>query len=307
TAELVARSDKYDHLLLYAHGGLNSVKDSARRIAAMKETFKANRIYPFHFMYDTGLLEELKDVVRGRHDEVNERAGGLSDWTDRLIERLTKTAGRALWREMKYGAQRPFAVDGAGTSVLTAFINAFAAHNSAIKLHIVGHSTGAILHAYLLEAATRLSAQLRIASASLLAPAATTDLFRSHYRPLLTSRKAAAGIDRMDIYNLSNKLEQDDTVTGVYRKSLLYLVSRAFEEVPHPAPVLGMQDYCKSIANRIPKLTLHVSDGDVRETRTTKSDTHGGFDNDPATMNSVLKRVVGKKPVHPFTGKSLKY
>ncbi|ANO51155.1 C1 family peptidase [Woeseia oceani] len=307
TAELVAKSDKYDHLLLYAHGGLNSVKDSARRIAAMKETFKANRIYPYHFMYDTGLLEELRDVVGGRHDEVNKRAGGLSDWTDRLIERLTKTAGRALWREMKYGAQRPFADDGAGTAILSAFVEALATHNPELKLHVAGHSTGAILHAYLLEAATRLSAQLRISSASLLAPAATTDLFRSHYQPLLTARKPAAGIDRMDIYNLSNKLELDDTVTGVYRKSLLYLVSRAFEEEPHPASILGMQEYCKPVAGRLSRLKLHVSDGDVPGTGSTKSETHGGFDNDPATMNSVLKRILGKKPAQPFTGKSLKY
>ena len=50
-------------VLLYAHGGLNSIKSSAKRIAAMKETFLANGIYPIHFMYDTGLLEEIKDVL----------------------------------------------------------------------------------------------------------------------------------------------------------------------------------------------------------------------------------------------------
>ena len=30
----------------------------------MKETFKDNRIYPLHFMYDTGLIEEIKDVIQ---------------------------------------------------------------------------------------------------------------------------------------------------------------------------------------------------------------------------------------------------
>ena len=44
-----------------------------------KETFKANRIYPYHFMYDTGLVEEIRDVVRGRQSEVESRAGGLTD------------------------------------------------------------------------------------------------------------------------------------------------------------------------------------------------------------------------------------
>lgn len=84
TADLVADSTDYDHLLFYAHGGLNSPTASARRIAAMKETFKANRIYPYHFMYDTGLLEELKDVIIGRRQEADARAGGFTDWLDRL-------------------------------------------------------------------------------------------------------------------------------------------------------------------------------------------------------------------------------
>ncbi len=44
TANLLAESEKYDHILFYAHGGLNSPKDSARRILAMKETFKKNMI-----------------------------------------------------------------------------------------------------------------------------------------------------------------------------------------------------------------------------------------------------------------------
>ena len=32
----------------------------------MKEVFKDNGVYPYHFMYDTGLCEELKDVVLGK-------------------------------------------------------------------------------------------------------------------------------------------------------------------------------------------------------------------------------------------------
>ncbi len=38
------------------------------------------------------------------------------------------------------------------------------------------------------------------------------------------------------------------------------------------------------------------------------SETHGGFDNDPATMNDVLKGVLGTdKPSRPFTEEDLKY
>ena len=38
-------------------------RSSARRIAALKEGFKRNGVYPFHIMYDTGVAEEIKDAV----------------------------------------------------------------------------------------------------------------------------------------------------------------------------------------------------------------------------------------------------
>jgi len=307
TATLVANSTDYDHLLLYAHGGLNSVKASARRIATMKETFKSNGIYPYHFMYDTGLLEEIKDVLLGSSKQVESRAGGLADWTDKLIESTSQTPGRAIWRQMKKGAKRPFKDGRAGLSVLDEFLQAFANSGKLKNIHIVGHSTGCILHAYLAAALTTLAPGIRISSASLLAPAATTDLYRSHYRPLLKAKKSAGGIDRMDIYNLSGKLELDDNVGKVYRKSLLYLVSRSFEEKPLPSGLLGMHKYSKNLASSVSNLNIYYSKGRVSGASHTKSESHGGFDNDPKTMNSVLRRVLRRAPTRLFTKKSLKY
>lgn len=49
TAQLLASGTGYKHLLIYVHGGLNSEKDSARRIAALKDGFKRNGVYPYHF------------------------------------------------------------------------------------------------------------------------------------------------------------------------------------------------------------------------------------------------------------------
>lgn len=310
TAEYVARSDKYDHVLFYAHGGLNSVSASARRIAAMRDTFKDNGIYPYHFMYDTGLAEELRDVVLGKRSMADERAGGLTDWTDRIIEKATRRVGRALWREMKADARDAFARRSSpGSQVLQAFLEAFDADGARPKrIHLVGHSTGAILHAHAIEALARLGRPLRVASVHLLAPACHEDLFARAYLPHLAP--GSFGVDRLDVYNLTERLERDDHVAHAYRKSLLYLVSRAFEErVRPPAPILGLQEVSRHWEDRAPgQLAVHYSNGVASSRDRTNATSHGGFDNDPMTMNAVLRTILGtNRPKRPFTADSLDY
>jgi pimeloyl-ACP methyl ester carboxylesterase len=314
TARLVATSGrKYQHLLLYAHGGLNAPKDSARRIAAMKETFKKNGIYPYHFMYDTGILEELKDVILRRKDETQARAGGVSDWTDRLLEWGTRIPGRALWREMKDGARLPFLPARAGSETLAIWLTEMARSKGArLKVHICGHSTGAILLARLLERMEDLAPTLRISSCTLLAPAASVGLFETRYYPYLVSPPDSFGLDRMQVFNLSDRLEREDNVAQVYRKSLLYLVSRGFEEKV-PEAILGMQTYLDELTAR-PKMVavadrfaVHYADG--APSVFTESTSHGGFDNDVATMNSLLRTILGAepKPENLFTKERLDY
>lgn len=289
------------HLLLYAHGGLNSTKASAKRVAAMKQVFLENGVYPLHFMYDTGLLEELKDVIIGKKDEAERVSGNIREWIDRRIEDATRRPGRALWREMKSGARLPFRrVSDDGTDVLKRLLKSLDRLPAGTQVHVAGHSTGAILQAHLLSRLADLDAQLRVSTCSLLAPAATNALFEEQLQPLLQSEF----LKEITIYNLSDQLERDDDVAKVYGKSLLYLVSRAFEEASE-APLLGMQQYNKLLDTS--GLPLEFVYAKSRRAGRSRSATHGGFDNDPATMNDVLRRILGEKPIRPFTEKDLEY
>ena len=300
TAKLVADGGKYKHLLIYAHGGLNSPTDSANRIAAMKDVFKENKIYPFHIMYDTGVMEELKDLIWRKDLQTEERVGGFSDWTDRFMEGLLRRPGKLLWDEMKRDANDAFMQNGAGTDALNRFINHFKRSGTNIKIHIAGHSTGAIVLAHLLNIMKR--KKVTFSSCSLLAPACSIDLYHANYLPALNN-KHTVKITDMAIYNLRDKLELDDNVAGVYRKSLLYLVSNAFEHEKEK-PVLGMEKFKNKIMYSGKKPTMIYSNGNGGVTRSTS---HGGFDNDIHTMNHILKRILKADPVRKFTKSDLDF
>jgi hypothetical protein len=304
TAELLAAARKrYKHLLFYAHGGLNSPDASARRIAAMKDVFKANGIYPFHFMYDTGLAEELKDVILSKSERARDRVGSFFDRTDRVIERLARKPGTIMWNEMKRGAKIAFNDDFAGYTTLDTFANAL--RDSNFEVHLVGHSTGGILLVHLLRALDRLQSwTLPISSCSLLAPASTIALYDSDFAPRLKSKAALrTRLPKLQIYNLTDKLEREDTVTPLYRKSLLYLVSNAFEG-DAGMPLLGMQNFTNRLKTT-PKLKIFYSG--EGPSPSTESKTHGGFDNDETTMNSILRTILGAAPERKFVAKDLDY
>lgn len=309
TATFFATNKKYEHLLYYAHGGLNNTKHSACRIIAMKEVFKANGIYPFHFMYDTGVLEELKDIVMGKKGRSTDRVAGISDLSDKFIEYLAHKPGRALWREMKSDARISFYNKRAGVKTLSTFHNAMVkAKTTGKKVHIAGHSTGGVLMAHLLEAYHKITPKKRIATCSLMAPACTVDVFNSHYKPHLISKNSNFGIDKMTIYNLTEELELADNVAKIYNKSLLCLVSKALEEKRNEA-ILGMQKFSSSVDNVAPGILEFVyskGPGKSKKLRST-SEGHGGFDNDVNTMNDILRSILGKNPIRPFTDDDLKY
>lgn len=302
TARHIAKSTKYQHLLIYVHGGLNSPEASARRIAAMRSTFKANGIYPFHIMYDTGLIEEVKDLITRKESVAVGRVGGISDWTDRIIERLLRRPGTLVWDEMKRDARDAFAARGDGMDALTRFTKHLRRTGAKIKLHLAGHSTGAVVIAHLLHTVSRRT--LRFETCSLLAPACSIALYRQTFAPVLDG-KTEVEIGDLTIYNLTDEREKDDTV-AVYRKSLLYLVSNAFE-AERETPLLGMEKFADQVPASRQVPTVHYSTGVETSKARTASRTHGGFDNDPRTMNDILRRVLGGKPSTPFTGEVLDY
>lgn len=212
-----------------------------------------------------------------------------------------------MWREMKAGAQSPFREDGAGTQTLSTFFQALRQSDKPKIIHMVGHSTGMILLTYLLERLQQIEPALKVKSTSFMAPAGDVGLFTTKLQPLLKLNAPNFHISRMNIYNLNDALEQDDDVGKIYNKSLLYLVSRSFEE-SLPERLLGMEKCADVVSRRagLSRLKFYYSDGESGS-RVTTSTTHGGFDNDLPTMNHILENIVGGTPARKFTQQDLEY
>lgn len=293
----------YDHLVIYSHGGLNSLEAEAQRIATWKrnDIYGRNRIYNFHLMWGSGFLDEVFGRL-SQSPAVGRAGGRISDWF--FEAGIGKQIGSYAWRNMKQDALMAFnrgsEYDG-GFKGLSPLLSGLQKAFRRPKLHLIGHSAGAIVLGYLLSALGRFKLdQLELGTVHLMAPACTAAFFEEHYEPYLAGTGAMKLKDKMYLYNLTDQLEQDDTVSAnfplvpSYSRSLLYLVSRAFELAPN-TPIAGMQAYASQMPSHS-KLEIAYSQGAGGKT---SSRSHGGFDNDPATLTTIMSRILGKPVPRP--------
>jgi hypothetical protein len=153
-------------------------------------------------------------------------------------------------------------------------------------------------------------------SISFLAPAMTTALFKERMLRAIRSKKCV----QPTVFVLSDEGERDDDV-GPYGKSLLYLVSNSFEGQRY-TPLLGMQKSLQRLPDQDPpdpdlarlfqtpvggRPSLVVAGASVNGVIESKSESHGGFDNDEWTLNAVLTRILDHEPERKFTARDLQY
>lgn len=320
-------------IMLYLHGGLNSEREVASRIVSFKNVCLENQIYPVHIMWETDFWTSLKnDLLDIFTDEDKAKANWLNRLRDGTIEILDRTfelssakLGTMLWDEMKENAklasQKGRAIDTLAKRAIEAFNSINGTGKDGWELHIVAHSAGAIFTAYAID--KLLDIGVPIKSIQFLAPAITNQLFKDTLLKHIMNGKCPSPT----VYALSDVGELDDNV-GPYGKSLLYLVSNAFER-KRETPLLGMERFVNqnhdpnestfkvdkeigkllSTLNRWPSLVISGK-APAHETMGAsicRSDTHGGFDNDPYTLNSVLYRILDKAPKRPFNVRDLQH
>jgi hypothetical protein len=318
-------------LLLYAHGGLVSEKAAIQRIANYRPTFLRQQVYPLAFVWKTDfwttLSNIIQDAARRRRPEgfLGDAKDFMLDRLDDMLERLARgLGGKAQWDEMKENAMLAGRADvgngsKGGARVVAERVAALLDRYPGMEVHVAGHSAGSIFMAGVVQLLTtqgviaadplRGEAGLgrKIRTLTLWAPAITVDLFKSACLPAIRS----GAVGSTAIFNLSDKAEQDDHCAHIYHKSLLYLVSNAFEErtrIPVARPdgqaILGMEKFAdrdavlkaEMKAGRIALIRAPNRNAHDPVTYSTASH-HGDFDDDEPTVLATLARIAGRKRI----------
>ncbi len=332
-AAMTKRQEQWEgsprRIVLYAHGGLNSEESGLDVAQRQVNWWLGNRVYPITFAWQTGLSETLGDQLADMFGTQTPAGGwpfNLYEQVDRLVEKTARSRLRWVWQEMKENAalaSEPLPRDhrklpaeelpGASLTVARLKEHLRQKGNRDTEVHLVGHSAGSIFLAHLVQ--RLVEARIPVASLTYLAAAQRTDEWLQLVLPHLRS----GAVGSFTAFGMDPIRELDDVVGGagvsIYHKSLLYLVSRALEVAPRGAsrtlqaeiPLVGMAHFAETevggttLAKAVEDVggELLWSPNAAPSRSRSDSASHGGFDDDTATMTSVLLRILGQDTVAP--------
>jgi hypothetical protein len=312
----VQNPDKKPKLVIYAHGGLNGEASAIERARILGPYFQENGVYPIFYIWRTGFWEVLRQTaldVLPFDGNQTPQAGNVSSKSDGFIETLANGPFRFMWRQMKQNALAAKESDRA----LKLLYNSLKKLESrmSFETHLVAHSAGSFVAGHLLDLGCIAT------SLSLFAPACSLEFALAKFAKSAPSGKTA-------LHLLTADAEKND-VTGfkppfVYGKSLLWLVTRGFEEkrkTPlagiahcldknaidpdddlwdknyHPL-VLAWREWIGSLTP-LPyskSAVQFISSHRVSKAGKTITGTHGGFDNDVNVISQTIALIVGVKP-----------
>lgn len=328
------------HVVLYAHGGLVDETNGLGTAQQQLNWWLNNHVYPISFVWQSGALDTVMGALADLLG-VQEPVGGIQfdreeQW-DRRVERVSRFLFSGLWGEMKENGRGTSAAgslrDPRGATLVARHLRAYSDRHGAanVRIHLVGHSAGTIVLAAILD---RLVLEgLRVDSLALMGGALRADDFAAgSSRPYpvrsVLGHLHSGALRRLTTFNLSEQMEQDDKCPGgdmtFYYKSLLYLVARGLEKQPDPAtgivplvglergldmPVRGAPETLRVALAALPDAEIVIAPGGTASDLRSDARGHADFDNDRATMTSVLLRALnveraarGRKPLREPIG-----
>ncbi len=273
---------------IYAHGGLVSERSAGQSAKDWIDALRPAGVFPIFLFWESDIFTVLGDRIA---NELRLRgeipAGGplaiLDDfWSDR-VEGIARVAARWAWDEMK---RKGTLASSRATGGARLLLDRLTPLRDTVRLHLVGHSAGAIVHAHLLTELERDG--WTVESLNLLAPATTVALYQREFAP----RMASAMVRRAVQFHLTDECENNEggamRAALLYKRSLLYLISNAFEG-PHGVPVLGMRKYFER--DVLPTLPAAWQYRVAPASAASSAVRHGDFDNDARTQAAVVAHI----------------
>ncbi|MBI3776795.1 MAG: C1 family peptidase [Gammaproteobacteria bacterium] len=274
---------------IYAHGGLTSEDAAAQTAARWIPAMYDAHIFPIFFMWETDLWSTLKNRFADQIHGLAKPTGGVWEqmqkfWNQRL-ERMLSPLGTKIWGEMKQNAEAISTNKKSGAHILYDLTSRpQLKQNNPMRLHLVGHSAGSIVHSHVVNALG--SACWKFESLNFMAPAVRVEDFDRLVRPKLKDNT----VKILRQFQLTDSAELQDTTCRLilgYGRSLLYLVSESFEGGQR-VPILGMEKYFTQWSDAVSLKNIKTY---AAPSNATSSTTHGGFDDDDKTMGSVIKMI----------------
>lgn len=322
------------HIILYAHGGLVSQETALATAESHLNWWLNNHVYPIYFVWESGAIEtvlsKVKDILPFLPAAAGKEEQEVEQW-DRRVELIARPTLKWAWDEMKENGRKASGeirnpekirwenmtmaasnamaqMPGASLVVhrLKKYIQSLAARGIPnVAVHLVGHSGGTVFHAALLQ--QLIAAGIAVESVTFMAGGLRVDEFRKEVLPHIGKE-----VGRFTNIVLSEKAEEDDTCSigwiTLYNKSMLWLVSRAFESFSRTntieEPLIGMMHFLteqqkgaamtlqSEIEAKAGKSSIIVAGKAGAENSRSTANHHVDFDNDPPTMKSVLMRIL---------------
>ena len=300
-------------LLLYVPGGLAPFNTFVQRAAEYRKAVFEAQVYPLIFNWNldfwTLIGGILQEALRRRRPD-----GNLSGNMDFMLDRLDDTleplvhslTGKVQWDEIKRRSSLATTNSKGGARIVLKYLAKWAAETPGAEVHLVSHSLGSIFCAPLVRLLTTSGFIRRgllhgetgygipLSTCTLWSPAIRIDEFKKAYLPAIRSHD----IRSFALYTLVDQAEQDDNVSKIYNKSLLYLISNALEE-QRGQPLLGLEKsvqqdekIAKIFGDRSAEWVRAPNNAPYELRWASTAGQHGEFDDDEPTLRSTLARIL---------------
>ncbi len=318
TADLLAGSDRYRHLVVIVESGLESLETMTHRAAVLTPYMKALDVYPVFVLWRQDVFRLTAELLEDRARRLEARSGGFAALTSLLLDRFAKEFMPPVWRTFEGEVERAFSTTDASRGeawpALKLLLEGARRNANPLQLHFVAHGTGALWLNRLLQRIAETNAlagedddpvavrREAIATIDLLAPICSPESLRGLLGSLWGSpvRKAAKGAPApVAIYTLDEAADASDRV-GAFEGSFLELARRAFP-IAGAEPsgsgsrcaVLGHASEAVSLSRRTDTHRFTICEAPINST----CRSHRGMASDVQVLSHILGRIRRAAPV----------